>query len=260
MTDERHPGDDDPAGRRLAAAFDRMFDDEPPFGSGLDEALRAAERDGRRRRARTRSLRGGAAAVLAVAASTALVIAWPGPDRSSPAPPAVVVPTEAPPSPSPTLSPTRQAPVNTVEELELLARSIARPAGDVVKVDRDEQLSQVTVTVKTGDGVFEVSTLLDRDEVSTWRQSCRLEPSSCTQLFYTSSLGVWDWVRSSPPGRDRLQVTARAPGGKALTAIVNNYVETGSGAKVVGPSWKKAGLTARDVRTAVASSPLLERR
>jgi hypothetical protein len=103
-------------GQDLTAEFHRLLLAEPAFRTDLGEALRAAERDGLRRRNRTRTLRSGAAAALAVAAATVLVVSWPSRPRAS-APPAVVVPTQVSAAPVPTVvvfpSPTGATPAPT---------------------------------------------------------------------------------------------------------------------------------------------------
>ena len=294
MNDAGHSVDEEQVGRELAAGFRRLMEPEPPFRAGLEKSLIAAARESRRRRARRRSVRGGAA-VLAMAASAAVFLNWPDQNRALPPPPALVVPTSVAPTtavttsaaptapltevpstaavpagkPSPPVTPTRRAtrsvapttavPLTPMDQLEALAREIARPAGGSVTVDRDAELSQVTVSVTTSDGTFEVSAGLDPDNgVETWRESCRLEGSNCTEVSYTPTVGVWAWTRTSPPGRERLSVVAEMADGRSLSALVENYVETASGAKVVGPTWKEAGLTPAGMRKAVTGSPLVD--
>jgi hypothetical protein len=119
--------DEEQTGRELAAGFHRLLEAEPAFGTDLGEALRAAEREGLRRRNRTRAVRSGTAAALAVAASTVLVLSWPDPPRAS-APPAVVVPTQVSAAPVPTAAPaspivTTPAPTRTTPRARVTVRS-----------------------------------------------------------------------------------------------------------------------------------------
>jgi len=191
---------EDDAGLVLAAEFHRLTEDEPPFRTSLAEALRAAEQDGRRRRNQTFAVRGGAT-VLALAASTALVLAWPN-HPTSMAPPVVVVPTDVvtpthAPTPSPvttTPTPTRTTPgpsaasptrpvtttspaavtptptnatpstppLGTMARLERLVRQIAAPSGGVVTLPtRDAVEKSVVALVTTDRGQFEVSASVD---------------------------------------------------------------------------------------------------
>jgi hypothetical protein len=242
--------DEERYGRDLTADFHRLTANEPPFRTDLDEALRAAERGGRRRRARARTIRGGAAAVLAVAASTALVLAWPQPDRAVKTSPAVVIPTEVA---------TTARPPDPMDQVEQLARDIARPAGGVVRArDRDASLTEIVVSVKTRDGSFEVAAHVSNDgnDVKTWQESCRLDGSSCTELSFTPAMGVWARVYPGQPGRESLMLSAAAPKGNSLWVKIDNYAETADGSKDLGPTWKDAGITAAGLRRAVADSGL----
>jgi hypothetical protein len=234
-------------GRELAVEFHRLMEHEPPFRTDLGESLRAAECAGRRRRARTRAVRGGSG-LLAIAASAALVLAWPDHDRALNPPPAVVIPTE--------VTPTVQ-PLGTVDRLERMAREIARPSSGTVEVDSDAALAEVRATVKTKDGSFTVyANVSSENDAQTWRESCRFDGSTCTELSFTSTVGVWARRYPSRPGRENLRLVASAPGGKSLSVVIDNYVEVAGGAKKVGPRRKDVGITASGVRQAVADSGL----
>jgi hypothetical protein len=247
MTDPGSTMNEETVGRELAAEFYRILEDEPPFATDLGQALRAAEREGRRRRGRTLAVRGGVTA-LAIAASTALVIAWPGQDRPLNTP-AVVVPTEVT---------TTARPVDPIARLEQLVDAIARPSGGVVRVQRrNAALAEIAASARTRDGVFEVAADVssDNSDLRTAQEMCQSDGFNCTELLSTPTLGVWAREDPARPGRETLELTAEAPDGKWLWAQIDNYVETG-GSQTFGPTWKDAGITAAGLRQAAAASGL----
>jgi hypothetical protein len=240
------------AGRELAGEFHRLMEHEPPFRTDLNEALRLAERGGRRRRHRTLAVRSGSA-VMAIAASTVLVLAWPDHDRALSNPPAWVVPTEV----TSTHVPPTVQPADPIDRLERMAREIARPSGGAVKARWDAEQEEMTATVKTDGGSFEVSASLSGDnDARTWRESCRLDGSTCKELSFTPAIGVWSRKYPAQPGRESLLLVAKAQDGKWLTTKIDNLVEVASGAKNIGPTWKDAGITASGLRKAAAGSGL----
>ena len=285
---------EDTAGRELTAEFHRLTKHEPPFRVDLGEAIRAAENDGRRRRNRTLAMRGGAT-VLAIAASTALVIAWPGQPRAS-APPAAVVPTDAAPTrtvptPSPTttrarpttpastvVTPTRpvgttapshagQPPttatpttpaLDTMARLDRLARQVAGPSGGVVTVKtRDAIEKNVILSVKTERGTFEVAARVTAEAgVDMARAMCTDEGKLCTTQWSSASAGVWSRTYADEPGRESLLFVTAYPKAPALWLGVTN--DDPSGAKPLGPTWPDVGITVSGLRQAEAESGLSE--
>jgi hypothetical protein len=232
------------AGLELAVEFYRLTEFEPPFRTSLDEALRAAERGGRRRRARTRAVRGGVA-VLAVAASAALFIAWPNQDRALKTPSVVVVPTTA-------------RPLTSMDRLEQLLREIARPSGGVVRVQRRGADSEIVASARTPDGIFELAADVstDNSDVLTGQEMCQSEGFSCEELSSTSSVAVWARDDPAKTGHVTLQLTAKAPDAKWLWVQIDNEVDPGDGSRTIGPGWKDVGITEAGLRQAVADSGL----
>jgi len=248
MTDPRAETDEEEAGRALAAGFRRLTEPEPPFAIDLGEALRAAERDGRRRRRRTVVARSGVTA-LAIAASTALVIAWPSQDRALDPPPAVV----------PTDVAVTAAPLAPIDRLEQLVNEIARPSGGVVRVQRrSATLVEIAASARTDDGVFAMSADVssDNSDLATGQEVCQSDGFKCTELLSTATVGVWAREDPDRPGHETLELTAEAPGRQWLSVIIDNLVVTGGGPEVIGPTWKKAGITASGLRQAAADAGL----
>jgi hypothetical protein len=181
------------------------------------------------------------------------------------APSAVVAgPAQAP-------SAAKAQPSRDLAKLKQLVKALGDEAHGKVKVtgalgDEPGEGPGATAEVRTRAGAFTINAWLEYDYpdgVADGIEGCRLDNEygdrDCRALVEQDDLGIWERAFPNQAGRRELNGSAGTKAGGTLMLLITNYTEQPSGEKVVGPTWRQAGITVSEVRAALAATGLTVR-